>query len=81
MVENKKISFFLRNKRELDIEQEKKDSDRERIIVIYKEKKELFIKIQNFKELFTILENLNFPYFYFQSEKIYFNYVKNIQCF
>ena len=41
MVENKKISFFLRNKRELDIEQEKKNSDREKIIVIYKEKKEL----------------------------------------
>ena len=83
MSTSKEIDFFLSKKRksESDSEYENKDSDRERLIAIYRENSRVLINVKKIKDFFYIIKMLDMPYFYKLKEKIYFNYDKNIKSF
>ena len=79
---NKQFPMRLLNfKRASDNEEEKKDLDRERTIVIYMESKRVIFKINSIKSFAFILEKLSMPYFYLKGEKQFFDFDQNIKFF
>lgn len=73
--------LMKKRKKELEEEYEEKDSDRERIICIYRQNSRLIIHIKKKSDFFYIIKNLNMPYFYQDGKKIYFNFDKNVSYF
>ena len=81
MNEKKEIIFLNKKRRIEDTEREKKDSDKERKIAIFRRNSMLIINVKTMYDLFYILEKINMPYYYYSGEKIYLNYDKNIDIF
>ena len=82
MMINKRIpKMLLRKKKRSNSDDENKDSNRERIIVIYLDNIRIIFKVELIMDLYFILQNLNLPYFYYKEQKIYFNYDKDIFFF
>ena len=62
MMINKRIpKLLLRMKKRNNSDDEKKDCDTERIIVIYLDNKRIIFKIELIMDLYFVLQNLNLP--------------------